>query len=59
LSSPNSRTTRRRASGYIVKEVDDVGPILTVLLAVAHQARGDRVVVGLVTDQDVAEVRTR
>jgi hypothetical protein len=41
------------------QEVDDLGSILTVLVAVAHPARGDRVAVGLVTDQDVAEVRTR
>jgi hypothetical protein len=38
--------------------VDDVGPILTVLVAVAHQAREDRVAVDLVTDQDAAEVVT-
>jgi hypothetical protein len=41
------------------QEVDDVGSNLAVLVAVAHQARGDRVAIGLVTDQDVAEVRTR
>jgi hypothetical protein len=28
--SPRSRTTRRRASGYIVSRVDDVGPALPV-----------------------------
>jgi hypothetical protein len=38
------------------QEVDDVRPALTVLVAVAHQAGGDRVAVGLVTDQDAAEV---
>jgi hypothetical protein len=30
--------------------------ILAVLVAVAHQARGDRVTGGLVTDQDAAKV---
>jgi hypothetical protein len=38
------------------QEVDDVRPVLTVLVAVAHQAGGDRVAIRLVTDQDVAEV---
>ena len=34
----------------------NVGPVLPVLVAVAHQAGGDRVPVGLVTDQDAAEM---
>jgi hypothetical protein len=38
------------------QEVDDVGPVLTVLVAVVHQTRGDLIAVGLVADQDVAEV---
>jgi hypothetical protein len=38
------------------QEIDDVGPVLPVLVAVAHQVRGDRVTVGLVADQDAAEV---
>ena len=38
------------------QEVDDVGPFLAVLVAVAHQAESDRVTVGLVADQDAAEV---
>jgi hypothetical protein len=39
------------------EEVDDVGPVVASLVAVAHQARGDRVPVGLVMDQDPAERR--
>jgi hypothetical protein len=39
------------------QHVDDVGPGLTVLVAVAHQAGGDRVAVGLVVDQNVANAR--
>jgi hypothetical protein len=35
--------------------VDDVGPVAAGLVAVTHQARGDRVAVGLVVDQDAAE----
>src|SRR5436190_16407696 len=38
------------------QEVDDVGPVVASLVAVAHQARGDRVAVGLIADQDAAEV---
>jgi hypothetical protein len=38
------------------QEVDDVSPILPVLVALAHQAGGDRVTVGLVADQDAPEV---
>ena len=38
------------------QEDDDVGPVLAVLVAVAHQPRGEQVTVGLVADQDVAEV---
>jgi hypothetical protein len=30
--------------------------VLTVLIAVAHQAGGDRVAVGLVADQDIAKM---
>ena len=37
------------------QHVDDVGPIVSVLVAVAKQLRGDRVTVGLVVDQNVAE----
>jgi hypothetical protein len=40
------------------QEVDDVGPVLTVLIAVAHQAGGDRVAVRLIADQDTAQVFT-
>jgi hypothetical protein len=32
-----------------------VGPVLTILVAVAHQTSGDRVAGGLVVDQDAAE----
>src|SRR5206468_933789 len=39
------------------QEIDDVGPALTVLVSIAHQAGGDRVAVGLVPDQDVARPR--
>ena len=38
------------------QEVDDVRPVLTVLVAVSHQAGGDRVAVDLVEDQDATEV---
>jgi hypothetical protein len=38
------------------QEVDDVGPVVAVLVAVTHQARGDRVTVGLVVDQNAVEV---
>jgi hypothetical protein len=40
---PTSRSVRVHGP-----EVDDVGPVLTVLVAVAHQFRGDHVTVGLV-----------
>jgi hypothetical protein len=53
--SPNIRTTLRRASGCIVN-VDDVGPIVASFIAVAEQLRGDGVAVGLVVDQNVAEM---
>jgi hypothetical protein len=38
------------------QEIDDVGPAVASLVAVAEQPRGDRVGVGLVVDQDAAEV---
>src|SRR6266487_24267 len=34
------------------QRVDDVGPVIAPLVAVAHQLRGDRVAVGPVVDQD-------
>ena len=37
------------------RQVDDVGPVLTVLVAVAHQFPGDHVTVGLVVAQDAGE----
>jgi hypothetical protein len=37
-------------------EVDDVGPVLTVLVAVAHQAGGDGIAIGLVAESGRAEV---
>jgi hypothetical protein len=37
------------------QEVDDVGPVVATLVAVAEQVRGDCVTVGLVVDQDAAE----
>ena len=36
--------------------VDDVGPVVASLVAVVEQVRGDRVAIGLVADQDAAEV---
>jgi hypothetical protein len=36
-------------------EVDDVGPVVAMSVAVAKQLRGDRVTVGLVVDQNSAE----
>jgi hypothetical protein len=38
------------------EHVDDVGPIAASLVAVAEQLRGDRIPVGLVVDQDAAEM---
>ena len=38
------------------QHVDDVGPPVASFLAVSEQVRGDRAAVGLVTDQDAAEV---
>jgi hypothetical protein len=38
------------------QKVDDFGPVVAMSVAVAEQLRGDRVTVGLVVDQDVAEV---
>jgi hypothetical protein len=37
-------------------QVDDVGPVIASAAAVAEQVRSDRVTVGLVADQDAAEV---
>ena len=34
----------------------NVGPVLAVLIAVAHQARSDRIAVGVAADQDAAEI---
>jgi hypothetical protein len=53
---PKKRDTRRRASGLHRQEVDDIGPVLPVLVAVAHQAGRDCVAVRLVTDQHISEV---
>jgi hypothetical protein len=36
------------------QHVDDVGPVVGSVVAVAEQAGGDRIAVGLVVDQDVA-----
>ncbi len=38
------------------QHVDDVGPVVTSLVTVAEQSRGDRVGVGPVSDQHAAEV---
>jgi hypothetical protein len=38
------------------QHVDDVGPVVASPVAVAEQVRDDRVAVGLVTDQNRAEV---
>jgi hypothetical protein len=38
------------------EHVDDVGPVVAMSVAVAEQLRGDRVTVGLVMDQNAAEV---
>ena len=47
-SPPRFRMHRQR--------VDDVGPALVVLVAVAHEARRDSVAVSLVVDQDEADL---
>jgi hypothetical protein len=39
-----------------VQHVDDVGPVVASVIAVAEQLRRDRVTVGLVVDQAAAEV---
>ena len=49
------RLTRPPRIRMHLEEVDDVGPVMTGLVAVAHQFRRDRVAVGLVVDQDSAE----
>jgi hypothetical protein len=54
--SASTRTARCRASGYIVGKSMMSRLVLTVLIAVAHQAGGDRVAVGLVADQDIAKM---
>jgi hypothetical protein len=38
------------------QDVDDVGPVVAMSVPVSEQLRGDRVPVGLVVDQDAAEV---
>ncbi len=38
------------------QHVDDVRPVVASLVALAEQLRGDRVAVGLLVDQDSAEV---
>jgi integrase len=38
------------------QDIDDVGPIVASPIAMAHQLRGDRLAVGLVSNQHVAEV---
>jgi hypothetical protein len=38
------------------QHVDDVGPVVASLVAVAEQLRGDRIAVGLVVDQNATEV---
>jgi len=40
------------------QRVDDVGPIVASLVAVAHEAGGDRVAVGLFPAEDVAKMST-
>jgi hypothetical protein len=52
--SPSSRTTCRRASSHIVRKSMMSAPVVSVLVPEAHQARGDRVAIGLVSDQDGA-----
>ena len=37
------------------QHVDDVGPVVASLVAIAEQLRGDLIAVGLVADQDAAE----
>jgi hypothetical protein len=41
------------------EQVDDVGPVIAMSVAVAEQLRGDRVAVGLVSNENVAKVLTR
>jgi hypothetical protein len=38
------------------QQIDDVGPVLPVLVAIAHHVHGDRVAVGIVADQSAADV---
>jgi hypothetical protein len=37
------------------QEIDDVGPVVAVLVVVTNQVRCDRVTISLVADQDTAE----
>jgi hypothetical protein len=55
-SRPITRATFRRSSGRIRQHVDDVGPSLAMSIAVAEQLSGDRISVGLVSDQEIAKV---
>ena len=38
------------------QQIDDVGPLVASFVTVEEQLRGDRVAVGLVVHQEVAEV---
>lgn len=40
----------------VEQHVDDVGPVVASVIVVAEQLGGDRVAVGLVADQNAAEV---
>jgi hypothetical protein len=52
---PNDLSPRIRVHR---EDVGDARPVLTVLIAVAHQTRGDRVAVAVVADQEAAAVIT-
>jgi hypothetical protein len=53
--SPSSLATLRRASGYIVRQ-SMMSALVAMSVAIAEQLRGDSVTVGLVADQEAAEV---
>jgi hypothetical protein len=42
----------------MVRKSMTVRPVIAGLVAVAHQARSDRIAVGLVSDQDPSEIVT-
>jgi hypothetical protein len=57
--SPSIRATFPPSLRIHRQHVDDVGPVVAVSVAITEQLRGDRVAVGLIVDQNAAEVVSR